>query len=125
MRQTKSTQEIRDSLTSIHQKLKLLEEQNILMTQLATQALAIRARGTRDNFVPLAKEHETAKIVLKDIQEHPGAARKDIVERTKVPAQDVTKAVTLLQAQEQVLHLGSRRTTRWFSPDVLKELLNK
>lgn len=114
--QIKSTDEIKQHLSEIRTKLLALEEQNRLMVQI----LEVHAKGTRPDIRP-----DVAKIVLKDIQEHPGTVRKDIVERTNLAPQEVTKTVMLLEEQEQVLHLGSRRTTRWFSPEVLKELLNK
>ena len=104
--------ELRRRLTELiadHQKLAL-----------AAQALRVTARGTN----PLGLE-EAAKRVLKDIAAHPGAARAEIVERTRVQPDRVTKIVTALSDNHQLVQLGSRRGTRWFTPETLAEITKK
>lgn len=90
------------------------------LTEEVRNLRAMLARGTRNNLPRLTVDN--GQIVLKDIQSHPGTARKEIVERTNLTPLQVTKIVGDLQHQEQLVKVGDRKTTRWFTPESLQAL---
>lgn len=128
MKRTKAptNQEIMNSIEHLRDDLKTLTlTQEKLAAQIPTPTVrAVRAaRGTGSpdagGKISMGEVHQ---LILKDIQLHPGTVRKDIAERTKVEPVKITKIVSELQEMEKLLKLGSRRTTRWFAPEVLAPL---
>ncbi len=75
------------------------------------------ARGTKGPET--AAFSEVQKAVLEDIRLHPGAARKEIAERTQMEPIEITKAVVVLQDHNRLVQVGRRKSTRWFSPEYI------
>jgi len=106
----KTSQEILNDLIHLKEQLtRIASEQEKLVLVARTRL----ARGTKPNI---------ASAVLKDVQEHPGATRKEIAQRVSLPPEQVTKIVVGLHEHDQLVRVGSRRTTRWFTPESLEKL---
>jgi predicted HTH transcriptional regulator len=112
-RSNRTTQEFLNSLNVLKEKIEAFSSE-VAREQQRLQLIehAALARGTQD----------IAQDVLKDVQAHPGAARKEISKRLKVLPDTVTRIVGELKDQEKLVRVGSRRTTRWFTPESLEAL---
>jgi predicted Rossmann fold nucleotide-binding protein DprA/Smf involved in DNA uptake len=109
----RSAEDILIALSTLRARLNQLSSEQ---DKLALVAQATFSKGTSPD---LSKQ---AEAVLKDVQTHPGTARAEIAKRVDLPPDEVTKIVVGLQEQEKLIRVGTRRTTRWFTPDVLEAI---
>lgn len=122
-------QSVTKKLEELANEIKVLREMELAeikkLREDLTMQLARPARGTRQNLNNAASGAMViagSDMVLKDIQDHPGAARQEIVQRTNLKPIQVTKIVSDLQDQAKLVKLGNRRTTRWFTKESLDAL---
>lgn len=110
---TRNAEDILTALSSLKARLGQLASEQEKLLLVAQTSLA---KGTSPDLTA------QAQAVLKDVRAHPGAVRSEIAERVHLKPEEVTKIVVGLHDQDKLVRVGTRRTTRWFTPDVLEAI---
>src|ERR1700685_183475 len=68
---------------------------------------------------------DPADVVLADVSGHPGAARREIAQRTGLTPRAITNAVGELKRERRLFAVGERIHTRWFERGTLEQLIRQ
>lgn len=67
-------------------------------------------------------EVDVSAVISEFLSSRPGTHRKEIAQATGLHPRAVSRALELMQAANQVVHIGNRRGSRWFLTATLDAL---